>query len=90
MIYTLNKIHAFQLLITAEVELVTLTPSKTSLKMSYAEENDLLLSDCFHLKNEGNTAAFFSISQANERFKISPFEGEVPAGESKQITVIES
>ena len=42
--YTLNNMHSFQLLVTAEVELVTLFPSKNCLKMIYENQHDLLLS----------------------------------------------
>ena len=79
--YTLNNIHSFQLLVTAEVELVTLIPSKNYLKMSFEDEHDLLLSDNFCLKNEGNTSACFNICQPNERFKITPAQGEIKSGQ---------
>jgi hypothetical protein len=61
----LNNLHSFQFLVSAEVELVSLIPSKNNLKMAYSEEHDLLLSETFFLKNEGNTSACFSISQSS-------------------------
>ena len=42
------------------------------------------------LKNDGNTAARFAISQPGDKFAIVPMEGEVPANESLQVTVTEN
>jgi len=50
--YTINKMHTFQLLLEADVELVSLSISKNSLKMIYLDDvNELLLKDSFILKN---------------------------------------
>jgi hypothetical protein len=44
--------HTFQLLLEADVELVSLSISKNSLKMIYLDDvNELLLKDSFILKN---------------------------------------
>lgn len=44
--------HCFQLLVEAEVELVSLTISKTSLRMGYLDDvTEILLKDSFILKN---------------------------------------
>ena len=50
--YTINGAHCFQLLVEAEVELVSLSISKTSLKMGYLDDvTEILLKDSFVLKN---------------------------------------
>lgn len=49
--YSINKNHIFQLLVSADIELVSLILSKTILKMNYENDQDLLLSDSFTLKN---------------------------------------
>jgi hypothetical protein len=36
--YTINGVHCFQLLVEAEVELVSLSISKTSLRMAYLDD----------------------------------------------------
>ena len=48
--------------------------------MGFEDEHDLLLSESFCLKNDGNTSAFFNITQVNQRFKINPVQGEVQSG----------
>lgn len=50
--YTINGAHSFQLLVEAEVELVVLNISKTSLRMGYLDDiTEILLKDSFILKN---------------------------------------
>ena len=50
---------------------MSLAISKTSLRMAYLDDvSEILLKDNFMLRNEGNTAATFSVVQANSRYIV--------------------
>lgn len=79
--YTINKVHEFQFLVEAEIELAALTINKNVLKMSYLDDlTEMFLKDSLMLKNDGNATTEFSISQQYDHFIIEPAKGIVEPG----------
>jgi hypothetical protein len=60
--YFINEVHQFELLVFAEVEHVHIFASKSTIKMTFADDNHAMFtSETIVLKNDGNAHAQFQI-----------------------------
>lgn len=87
--YIINERHIFELMVTAQIDPVALELSKQSIKFTFAEDNiELETNETLKLTNHGNAPAKFKWMHTERKiFTVVPEEGEVAAGETKDLKV---
>lgn len=80
-VYTINGIHAFKLLVKAEITPVTIKMSRSDLNFRFSDDNlDRTLTEQMVLSNLGNAPARFSWQGAGAAFSVGPTSGVIRPG----------
>ncbi|CAE7358857.1 CFAP47 [Symbiodinium natans] len=87
-VYTINGIHPYKLLIKATITPVQIRMSRADINFRFGEDSlDKTLTEKLVLDNPGNAPAKFSWQGANASFSVSPVSGVIPRGGSQGIEV---
>lgn len=79
-VYTINGMHAFKLLVKAEITPVIIKMSRAELHFRFQEESlDRTITESFILANPGNAPARFTWVGSNASFSASPTSGVIRA-----------
>lgn len=88
-VYTINGIHPYKLLVKATITPVQIRMSRADLNFRFSEDSlEKTLSEKLMLDNPGNAPAKFSWQGANQSFAVSPVSGVIPRGGSQGVEVI--
>jgi hypothetical protein len=80
-VYTINGMHHFKLLVKAEITIVQIKMSRTELNFRFNEDNlERTLTESVILSNSGNAPARFSWSGAGGAFTVNPTNGVIKSG----------
>eukprot|EP00434_Breviolum_minutum_P004284 symbB.v1.2.003778.t1/scaffold207.1/size268535/25 len=87
-VYTINGIHPYKLLVKATITPVQIRMSRADLNFRFGEDSlEKTLSEKLVLDNPGNAPAKFSWQGANQSFSVSPMSGVIPRGGSQGVEV---
>jgi hypothetical protein len=82
-VYQINGLHAFKLLVKAEITVVQIKMSRSEINFRFGEENlDRTLTESLVLTNPGNAPARFNWQGASSSFSVSPSEGIIRSGQT--------
>eukprot|EP00931_Biecheleriopsis_adriatica_P036216 TRINITY_DN2086_c0_g1_i7.p1 TRINITY_DN2086_c0_g1~~TRINITY_DN2086_c0_g1_i7.p1 ORF type:complete len:2928 (-),score=554.29 TRINITY_DN2086_c0_g1_i7:9-8792(-) len=88
-VYSVNGVHFFKLLIKAEITPVQIRMSRADINFRFGEDSlERTLTEQLMLANPGNAPARFSWQGANPSFAISPMQGVIRAGASCAVEVV--
>lgn len=88
-VYTINGIHPYKLLVKATITPVQIRMSRADLNFRFGEDSlEKTLSEKLMLDNPGNAPAKFSWQGSNQSFSVSPMSGVIPRGGSQGVEVI--
>ncbi|CAJ1445026.1 unnamed protein product [Effrenium voratum] len=87
-VYTINGIHPYKLLIKATITPVQIRMSRADINFRFGEDSlEKTLTEKLVLDNPGNAPAKFSWQGANQSFSVSPVSGVIPRGGSQGVEV---
>lgn len=82
-VYTINGLHSFKLLVHAEITPVQINVSRSELAFRFPEESlERTLTESVVLKNPGNAPARFMWEGTNTSFSVVPGNGVIRQGQS--------
>mmetsp|Transcript_76352 Transcript_76352/g.221693 ORF Transcript_76352/g.221693 Transcript_76352/m.221693 type:complete len:2886 (+) Transcript_76352:129-8786(+) len=88
-VYTINGMHAFKLLVKAEITPVVIKMSRSELHFRFQEDNlEREIRESLVLSNPGNAPARFSWIGANASFSVNPQKHIIRPGESLTTEVV--
>mmetsp|Transcript_20679 Transcript_20679/g.39293 ORF Transcript_20679/g.39293 Transcript_20679/m.39293 type:complete len:2902 (+) Transcript_20679:155-8860(+) len=88
-VYTINGMHTYKLVVKAEITPVLIKMSRSELSFFFSEDNmDRSMSETLTLTNPGNAPARFAWHGMNSSFMVSPTSGVIRAGASVNTEVV--